>query len=511
MAQEHKPAWHTAREFATHWLVGGVILAATGFVPEEWLARVLDGLRVSAAALHLWGSGIDLRVALAGLGCGVIVGDVAWRNFRRVPAIAAEPRAAQERPAATPADPPGSPAALPLPDRPSIAVLPFANLSGDPEQEYFSDGVADDVITELSRNRQLFVIARNSSFTYRGRSVDVRQVSRELGVRYVLEGSVRRDGDQLRVNAQLIDAEAGSHVWAERYDRDARHVFAVQDEITEAVATAIIPAIGDAEQRRALRKPPGSLSAWEAYQRGLWHLMKVTIADNQRACALFEQAAAIDPGFASAYVGLALARFDQAVTHALRPVPEAAGPVEGAARRALAIDPDDSEAQAALAIALMAGGDRGGGLVWVERALDGNRNSAMAHETKGAILVCSGRWAEGRELLVAALRLDPRGIRRKNTLAMIATSYYFAKDYAAAVEAARRAVAEFPVFAPSRRNLAAALGQLGRRDEAAAALREAMTVAPGSFEFFTQSVHSLYRPEDQEHVLDGLRKAGWAG
>ena len=156
---------------------------------------------------------------------------------------------------------------LPLPDRPSIAILPFANLSADPEQEYFSDGVTDDIITELSRERSLFVIARNSSFTYRGHSIDIKQAGRELGVRYVVEGSVRRYASRVRVTAQLIDAVAGNHIWAERYDRDLADVFAVQDEISELVATAIRPAVGDAEQRRVLRKQPGNLSAWETYQR----------------------------------------------------------------------------------------------------------------------------------------------------------------------------------------------------------------------------------------------------
>ena len=164
--------------------------------------------------------------------------------------------------------------ALPLPDRPSIAVLAFTNMSGDPDQEYFSDGIADDIITELSHCRWFFVIARNSSFTYKGRAVHVKQVARDLGVRYILEGSVRRSGDRVRVTAQLIEAETGSHIWAERYDRSVNEVFAVQDEITTAVTTAILPAVTEAEQRRALRKPPESLGAWEAYQRGLWYLRK---------------------------------------------------------------------------------------------------------------------------------------------------------------------------------------------------------------------------------------------
>jgi adenylate cyclase len=169
--------------------------------------------------------------------------------------------------------------APPLPDKPSIAVLSFANMSNDPEQEFFADGIAEDVITALSRYPSLFVIARNSCFTYKGRAVDVKQVGRELGVRYVLEGSLRKSGNRIRVTAQLVEAETGNHVWAERYDRDLANIFAVQDEITEAVTIAIAPAIAEAERQRAMRRPPESLDAWAAYQRGLWHLSKVTVED----------------------------------------------------------------------------------------------------------------------------------------------------------------------------------------------------------------------------------------
>jgi adenylate cyclase len=192
---------------------------------------------------------------------------------------------------------------LPVPDKPSIAVLPFANMSGDPEQEFFSDGIAEDIITALSRYPSLFVIARNSSFTYKGRAVVVKQVGEELGVRYVLEGSVRKAGNRVRVTAQLVDAEAGNHVWANRYDRDLADIFALQDEITEAVAIAVAPAIADAERHRAMRRPPEGLDAWAAYQRGLWHFSKGTPDDNTLAESLFQQAIDLDPSFAGRLYG----------------------------------------------------------------------------------------------------------------------------------------------------------------------------------------------------------------
>ena len=164
---------------------------------------------------------------------------------------------------------------LPLPDKPSIAVLPFSNMSSDPEHEFLADGIAEDMITALSRYPSLFVIARNSSFTYKGGAIDVKQVGRDLGVRYVLEGSLRRSGNRIRVTAQLVEAETGNHIWADRYDRDLANIFAVQDEITEAVTIAIAPAIAEAELRRAVRRPMGNLDAWAAYQRGLWHAFKI--------------------------------------------------------------------------------------------------------------------------------------------------------------------------------------------------------------------------------------------
>jgi adenylate cyclase len=201
---------------------------------------------------------------------------------------------------------------LALPDKPSLAVLPFTNMSGDPEQEFVSDGIAEDVITALSRHPSLFVIARNSTFTYKGRAVDVKQVGRELGVRYVLEGGVRKAGNRIRVTAQLIEAGTGNHVWAERYDRDLADIFAVQDEITHALTTALTPAIADAELRRAMRKPPESLDAWAAYQRGLWHLSKANPDDDAIAQNFFRHATDLDPTFAPGYSALALAQLQAA-------------------------------------------------------------------------------------------------------------------------------------------------------------------------------------------------------
>ena len=186
---------------------------------------------------------------------------------------------------------------LALPDKPSIAVLAFDNLSGDPEQEYFADGIAENLITALSRIRWLLVIARNSTFTYKGKAVDVKQVGREMGVRYVLEGSVRKGGSRVRISAQLIDTDTGAHVWARRYDREFEDIFAIQDEITETIVAAIEPELGEVERERAHRKPPDSLDAWESYQRGLWHMWRMDAEDLAEARRLFQRAAELDPNF----------------------------------------------------------------------------------------------------------------------------------------------------------------------------------------------------------------------
>jgi adenylate cyclase len=400
----------------------------------------------------------------------------------------------------------------PLPDRPSIAVLAFTNMSGDLDQEYFSDGIADDIITELSRCRWLFVIARNSSFTYKGSAVHVKQVARELGVRYILEGSVRRSGDRIRLTAQLIEAETDSHIWAERYDRNVNEVFVVQDEITTAVITAILPAVTDAEQRRVLREPPGSLSAWETYQRGIWHQSKGTVAENEEARLLFKRAIELDPGFAPPFVGLAMGYYMDFLYYGIRDSLSVAKLGEAEARIAVAIDPNYSEAHSALGWAFGFAGILSAQRVYIERALVLNRNSAQAHVLRGANLIWSGRkYAEGRDECLTSLRLDPHGPGAAGTLGNIAITYYMEGDYVAAVESARSCLTSYPFYAAVRRWLVAGLGQLGMQEEATAALDEFQTLAPDVFKAQVVNRPPHISPEHHEHMLAGLRKAGWQG
>jgi adenylate cyclase len=398
---------------------------------------------------------------------------------------------------------------LPLPDKPSIAVLPFENLSGDPEQEFFADGIAEDVITALSHYPSLFVIARNSSFTYKGRAVDVQQVGRELGVRYALEGSVRKAGNRVRVTAQLVEAEAGNHVWAERYDRELADIFALQDEITQAVTIAVAPAVADAEQRRAMRRSPESLDAWAAYQRGLWHFSKGTADDNAFAQRFFQQAIDLDPAFAGSYTGLAYAHRRAAGVFGTQSLAEAEDLGEALVRRAVALDGNDAEARTCFANLLMRRGDYAGALAEIESALAISPNLADAHGALGSVLTRSGHPREGRIALEKCIRLDPRNPNNNLQLLVITIGYYLSGEYESAVEAAKRGIRSYPDHSNQYRWLAAALGQTGRIEEAKEALAKAIAIAPAAFDMFVRRRVPWHRPEDHAHMLEGLRKAGW--
>jgi adenylate cyclase len=402
------------------------------------------------------------------------------------------------------------PEALPRPGKPSVAVLAFTNMSDDLDQEYFSDGIAEDIITELSRSHSLFVVARNSSFSYKGRAVDVKRVARELGVRYMVEGSVRRSGRRIRVTAQLIDAETGNHVWAERYDRPLEDVFTVQDEITVAVTSAILPAMADAEQRRALRKLPESLDAWAAYMRGLWHHAKFDLGENENAKTFFQRAIDLDASFSPPYWCLAYTYVDEAALYFTRPLGEALALAEPLTQKSLALDASDAGALAALARLSAARGDLEVALRWVEQALQLDPNYAAAFRIKGQCLGNAGRHIEAVEVLEAYLRLNPRDPRNWLALYNLTIASYSTGDYGRAVEAAKRAMQINAKQILTHRWLAAALGQMGRMVEAQGVIRTAaIALAPGSFAGHARDRSPWLRSVDHEHMLDGLRKAGW--
>jgi adenylate cyclase len=406
------------------------------------------------------------------------------------------------------AEPQPAETALPLPAKPSIAILPFTNMSGDPEQEYFSDGISEDLITALSRVRWLFVIARNSSFTYKGKNTDVKQVGCELGVRYVLEGSVRKGGSRVRITAQLIDATAGSHVWAERFDRELADIFTVQDEITERIAAAIEPELARAELERARRKAPESLDAWDLYQRGLWHIWQFNAEDNAAARKLFERATALDSGFSPFFAALSHCRL---LEHTLSFRPMSERSIDAAleiARRAVALDDKEATAHAVLGRAFAALGDHDAGIAELREAVLLNPNLALAHYGLGMTLVLSGKPAEALPELDAAHRLSPHDPFLWGFAMFRAWAHLSLGDFECAIEDASLSVRQPRAPFPAWGTLASALGHAGRVEEAKAALAKALELeprflAPRFIDEIWPNLDSVFF----ERFYDGLRVA----
>jgi adenylate cyclase len=360
---------------------------------------------------------------------------------------------------------------LPLPDKPSIAVLPFQNMSGDPEQEYFADGMVEDIITALSRFKSLFVIARNSSFTYKGRAVDIKQVGRELGVRYVLEGSVRKGGNRMRITAQLIDATSGAHVWADRYDRDPSDIFAVQDEITASVAGIIEPALADAEQQRVLRKRPDSLDAWEAYQRGLWHFNKYSPEENKAALDFFRQAIALDPNFAPGHYGYALALQWEIWHFSTRPFNEVQGAARAEAQIAVSLDDKDAMAHAILAHMMMWGSEWEAAIAEARTAIALNPNSAFVISMLGCVLGFGGYREEALTRLQQAMRASPHDPLTWLWTIWTWAMQFFSRDFDAALQTGHQLLRLRPGWLQGQVSIAMSLAKLGRIDEARTILR----------------------------------------
>ena len=392
---------------------------------------------------------------------------------------------------------------LPLPDKPSIAVLPFQNMSGDPEQEYFADGIVEDIITALSRFRSLFVIARNSSFTYKGKAVDVRQAGRELGVRYVLEGSVRKGSNRMRITAQLIDAISGAHVWADRYDRDLSDIFAVQDEITASVAAIIEPALADAEQQRVLRKPPDSLDAWEAYQRGLWHFNRYSPEENNTALNFFRQAIALDPNFAPGHYGYALALQWEIWHFSTRPFSEVQGPARAEAQIAVSLDDKDAMAHATLAHMMMWNSEWEAAIAEARTAIALNPNSAFVISMLGCVLGYGGYSEESLTRLQQAMRASPHDPLTWLWTIWKGAIQLLSRDFDAAIQTFQQVLRLRPGFNHAEVSFAICHAHLGQIDEARLALKRARQ----QFQDPRYQSAPWLRPEDKALRLEGIRLA----
>jgi adenylate cyclase len=395
---------------------------------------------------------------------------------------------------------------LPLPDKPSIAVLPFQNMSGDPEQEYFADGMVEDITTALSRFKSLFVIARNSSFTYKGKAVDVKQVGRELGVRYVLEGSVRRAGKRVRITGQLIEVANGTHIWAGRFDRELEDVFALQDELAQAVVSAVEPNLRSAEIARKKTVPTENLAAYDLYLRAIPELDPLTKDGLERAEALLRRAIQLDPHYSDAWAALADALGRQIVGN-WKTVAELAPEAQQAALRAVKVDPENGEALGAAAWALaVLGGPLDQAADFARRAVVVHPNSAGVRAHCGWALVFSGELEEALANLEAGQRMDPLGPRFHITQNAMSAAYFFQRKFDKALELARGVLARVPTHHVSLRFAAASLVHLGRLDEARATIQQLRHADPDAAisrtraHFRHQWMNELY--------IDALRAAG---
>ena len=404
--------------------------------------------------------------------------------------------------------------ALPLPDLPSVAVLPFANRSGDPQQDYFADGISEDLITCLSKFASLFVIARHSAFRYRGTDLDVRQIGRELGVRYLLVGSIRRDAERVRITAQLVDAETTTQLWAEHYDRELPCIFAVQDEVIQKIVGTLTAHISRSEAERALAKPPETFSAYDYLLRGnaimrSWHgdLSGEMLVS---ARSYYEHAMAVDPGYSSPVCGLALTYFAAWIEPYPHPalVPQYQQPATldqalKLAQRAVELDPNSPDAHTMLA----------GTLKWLHRQSESsaeydrafNLNPNLADYRFGLALVHWVHNEEGMEYLKRIIRLDP--FHPPACLTFLGNAYYQAGRYQEALENLRAATRRLPSFRATYVWLAATAGQLGLDEEAREAVTKVLQRDPNFTIRNWLQLHQFAKQADADRVAEGLRKA----
>ena len=392
--------------------------------------------------------------------------------------------------------------------KPSIAVLAFDNLSGDPEQEYFSDGIAEDLITELSRFRWFFVIARNSSFSYKGQSPDIRKVAADLGVRYVVEGSVRRAGERVRISAQLIDGESGNHVWAERYDRDLHDIFAVQDEITGAITGAIAPSFVSAEIRRTDRKASENFNAWDYAMRGNWHLWRMGNEEFVEAQRFFEAALQLDPKSVIAVSGMAVCMGWQVTFGLTKDVEQASIKGHQYAQRAVELDDEDAWAHTSLGFVNYLTGEHDKARRACQRAISLNPNLALAEGVLSVIYAWAGIYEEAISHAEKAERLSPRDPAHSLWHLARGQAEYQAGNYETAASWAKKMIEGTPKFPGAWRILAASFANLGRLEEAKSAIKQLLMILPNDNMKLARRIVPGAPTECREHFFDGLRKAG---
>ncbi len=399
--------------------------------------------------------------------------------------------------------------AFPLPDKPSIAVLPFTNMSGDPDQEYFADGMTEDIITDLSKFELFFVVSRNSSFTYKGASANVKDVARDLGVQYVVEGSVRKFDDRLRITAQLVDAIADKHIWAERYDRELQDVFQVQDEITQSIVTSVAPEYFSAELRRAQRKEEQNLDAWDAFMRGYWHFLRFTKDDNAAAQRLLREAIDLDSHRANYHGMLAVTHLMDALYGWSESRAVSFRVALESAERGLALDGQNTQALRSIGLVHFFSKNHDVALSYYERAVAVNPNEAENRALLGAALGVAGDYDAALDQFETAMRLSPRDAHIATWYNYLAVAAFVVGRNEEAAEWGRKTREANPQFPGGYRTLAASYGNLGRLTEAEAAREKLQELLPHlTIAQLRKRLPYFKNPDDLDRYLDGLRRAG---
>jgi adenylate cyclase len=396
--------------------------------------------------------------------------------------------------------------AYPLPDKPSIAVLPFNNLSGEPEQEYFSDGLTEEIIAALGSVPKIFVIARNSTFTYKGKPVKVQQVAEELGVRYVLEGSVKKSGDKVRITAQLIDALNGHHLWAKRYDRNLKDIFAVQDDITKNIIMAMQVKLTEGEQARAVEKGTNNLEAYLKYLKAYELISRINPESNALGKQLAEEAVALDPEYSWAYCALGRSHMMDVWVKASKSPKESIGKAIELVQKAIALDDTNADAHSLLAMLYSMTRQHDKAIAQAEKAVALNPNSSWAQFMVGKALFFAGRCEESIPEYKRAIRLDP--IPPNNHFWSLGLSYAYMGQYEEAITWCEKAVRREPDDLLARMMMTVVFSLSGRDEEARVEAAEVLRIQPKfSVKGFEKKL-TYKRKEDSEKFLDALRKAG---
>ena len=495
-------------------------------LPEGKRIRFRVGINLGDVVIDgndIHGDGVNLAARLEGLAepGGICVSDKVYEEVRDRTDYAFEDLGEKEvknidRPVrvwrwvaggtATPASAATTEGLIPHPDKPSIAVLPFVNMSGDPEQEYLCDGITEDIITALSRLRWFLVIARNSTFVYKGRSVDVTQVGRELGVRYVLEGSIRKAGNRVRIAAQLVDAKSGTHHWAQNFDRELDDIFKLQDDIAQSVSAAIEPKLVAAEGARSQSRSSQDLSAWDMVTRAMTHYGRMTTSETETAIKILRSAVEKYPNYGPAHSLLAFAIL---VSGHVGWTPESDEYSYAAdlARRAAQLDNEDPWAHLALGYVAFTKRQTDETIREYTRALELNPNFATAYGYMGWAFAFDAQSDEAIRYFDLALRISPHDPLKAFFCSGTGVAHYFARRYDEAVEWARNAIRERPEFTAGRRILCASLAQAGRTGEAKKELAALLRLQP-NLSIAWMEKHVPYTARAMPHFIEGMRMAG---